>query len=612
MCGIAGYFGKKKLNQKQIKTILSIMKNRGPDASDYSYFKINNKNLYLFHSRLKIIDLKNRSNQPFEKHDKIIIYNGEIYNFQELRKILINKGYIFRTKSDTEVIISGYDYFGKKIFSKLNGMWSIIIFDKKKKKLIFSRDIFGEKPLYIYSYKKELVLGSEIKFLEKIKNSKFKPNIDKIKKTFILGYKSIFHDNETFCKEIKIFPNGYTSILNLKTNKIKEFKYWRLPRVTKFDNNFIEAKKIIKKKIIKSVKRKFISDVPCGVSLSGGIDSSIIAGLVKKNLKYQKVKFFSLIDKGVYDESDLISKTEKFLKIKVNKITINYNNFLDKLRDLIEYYDSPISTITYFIQSQLIQKVRRQGVKVLLGGTGADEQFTGYYDHFLQHYQDLKNNNKKKKFEENWKNSVLPFIRNKNLQKINFYDEKKNQYKNIFQSNIHNLTYLKFNKKFEVKEKKYCKNRLKNRMLNELFHEITPITLNHEDLNCMKYSIENRSPFLDKEIINYSQKLDNSILINGSRQKVLLRETFKKYLHPEVYNFKQKVGFNASLYYFLKNENKNKLEKFFYEKSEISKLVNMKLLYKNIKLCRISSDFAKFLFQVISIKIFLDYRRQNK
>ena len=130
-------------------------------------------------------------------------------------------------------------------------------------------------------------------------------------------------------------------------------------------------------------------------------------------------------------------------------------------------------------------------------------------------------------------------------------------------------------------------------MLNELFHEITPITLNHEDLNCMKYSIENRSPFLDKEIINYSQKLDNSILINGSRQKVLLRETFKKYLHPEVYNFKQKVGFNASLYYFLKNENKNKLEKFFYEKSEISKLVNMKLLYKNIKLCRISSDFCK-------------------
>ena len=146
-------------------------------------------------------------------------------------------------------------------------------------------------------------------------------------------------------------------------------------------------------------------------------------------------------------------------------------------------------------------------------------------------------------------------------------------------------------------------------MLNELFHEITPITLNHEDLNCMKHSIENRSPFLDKEIIHYTQKLDNSILINGSRQKVLLRETFKNYLHPDVYNFKQKVGFNASLYYFLKKENKNKLKKFFHEKSEISKLVNMKLLYKNIKQCKISADFAKFLFQVISMKIFLDYKR---
>ena len=609
MCGIAGYFGKKKLNLKQIKIILSSMKNRGPDASSYSYFKVNNKNLYLFHTRLKIIDLKNRSNQPFEKHNKTIIYNGEIYNFQELKKTLIHKGYVFRTKSDTEVIISGYDYYGKKIFSKLSGMWSIVIFDKKKNKLIFSRDIFGEKPLYVHSHKKELLFGSEIKFLEKIINKKFKPNIDKIKKTFTLGYKSIFHDNETFCKEVKMFPNGYTSDLDLQNNKIKKYKYWKLPKVSKFNNSLILAKKIIKKKIIKSVKRKFISDVPCGVSLSGGIDSSIIAGLVKKELKYKKVKFFSLIDKGIYNEGDLIQKTEKFLNIRVNKISINYDNFLNRLRDLIRYYDSPISTITYFIQSQLIQKVRKQRVKVLLGGTGADEQFTGYYDHFLQHYQDLKNNKKKNEFEDDWKNSILPFIRNKNLQKINFYDEKRNQYKNIFSSNVHNLTYLKFNKKIRIKEKKYSKNRLKNRMLNELFHEITPITLNHEDLNCMKHSIENRSPFLDKEIIDYTQRLDNSILINGNRQKVLLRETFKNYLHPDVYNFKQKVGFNASLYYFLKKENKNKLKKFFHEKSEISKLVNMKLLYKNIKQCKISADFAKFLFQVISMKIFLDYKR---
>ncbi len=609
MCGIAGYFGKKKLNLKQIETILSSMKNRGPDASHYLHFKVNNKNLYLFHTRLKIIDLKNRSNQPFEKHNKTIIYNGEIYNFQELKKTLIHKGYVFRTKSDTEVIISGYDYYGKKIFSKLSGMWSVVIFDKKKNKLIFSRDIFGEKPLCVHTHKKELLFGSEIKFLEKIINKKFKPNIDKIKKTFTLGYKSIFHDNDTFCKEVKMFPNGYTSILDLQTSKIKKYKYWKLPKVSKFNNNLILAKKIIKKKIIKSVKRKFISDVPCGVSLSGGIDSSIIAGLVKKELKYKKVKFFSLIDKGIYNEGDLIKKTEKFLNIRVNKISINYDNFLNRLRDLIRYYDSPISTITYFIQSQLIQKVRKQRVKVLLGGTGADEQFTGYYDHFLQHYQDLKNNKKKNEFEDDWKNSILPFIRNKNLQKINFYDEKRNQYKNIFPSNSNNLTYLKFNKKIRIKEKRYSKNRLKNRMLNELFHEITPITLNHEDLNCMKHSIENRSPFLDKEIIHYTQKLDNSILINGSRQKVLLRETFKNYLHPDVFNFKQKVGFNASLYYFLKKENKNKLKKFFHEKSEISKLVNMKLLYKNIKQCKISADFAKFLFQVISMKIFLDYKR---
>ena len=145
-------------------------------------------------------------------------------------------------------------------------------------------------------------------------------------------------------------------------------------------------------------------------------------------------------------------------------------------------------------------------------------------------------------------------------------------------------------------------------MINEIFHECTPTTLNHEDLNCMKHSIENRSPFLDKNIFEYAHKLDNSILINGHSQKILLRETFKKYLHPDVYNFKQKVGFNASLYYFLKNENQKKLKDFFCRKSQLSSLINMKLIYKNIEQSKTSADFSKFLFQVISTKIFLDLR----
>ena len=160
-----------------------------------------------------------------------------------------------------------------------------------------------------------------------------------------------------------------------------------------------------------------------------------------------------------------------------------------------------------------------------------------------------------------------------------------------------------------MNEKSYHKIRLKSRMLNEIFHEIVPITLNHEDLNCMYNSVENRSPFLDKKIFEYTQKLDSSILINGYSQKILLRKTFKNYLHPEVYKFKQKVGFNASLYIFLKNENENKLKKFFYEKSLISKFVNMKLLYQDIEKSRSSAEFSRFLFHVITIKIFLDLRK---
>ena len=145
-------------------------------------------------------------------------------------------------------------------------------------------------------------------------------------------------------------------------------------------------------------------------------------------------------------------------------------------------------------------------------------------------------------------------------------------------------------------------------MLNEIFHEITPVTLHHEDLNCMYNSVENRSPFLDKNLFQYTQMIESSLLIKGYSQKFLLRETFKKNLHPDVYNFRQKIGFNASLYLFIKNENKKKLKKFFYEKSPINKLINMKLLFKNIDQCKESSEFSKFLFFVISTKIFLDSR----
>ena len=165
MCGIAGYFGKKTFKLKEIKSILSLMKNRGPDSNKYVHFKIQNKNLYLFHTRLKVIDLYDRSNQPLEKHNKIIIYNGEIYNFKELRKTLIQKGYIFKTKSDTEVFLR-YLKMNKDIPNKdLDGMWSYAYLNKNEKKLTLCRDWFGEKPLYYLNKDNGLYYGSNINYI---------------------------------------------------------------------------------------------------------------------------------------------------------------------------------------------------------------------------------------------------------------------------------------------------------------------------------------------------------------------------------------------------------------------------------------------------------------
>ena len=161
MCGIAGYVGSSLISKKRISETLGLMKNRGPNNSSVLHKKIKNKNIFFLHTRLSILDLKKRSNQPFIYNEKILIFNGEIYNFIELKKLIQKKGYTFTTKSDTEVLIKGYDCYGAKIFDRLEGMWSLAIYDLKKNKLLLSRDRFGEKPLFFSKDKTGIYFGSE-------------------------------------------------------------------------------------------------------------------------------------------------------------------------------------------------------------------------------------------------------------------------------------------------------------------------------------------------------------------------------------------------------------------------------------------------------------------
>ena len=221
----------------------------------------------------------------------------------------------------------------------------------------------------------------------------------------------------------------------------------------------------------------------------------------------------------------------------------------------------------------MINKVKKK-FKVILSGTGADEQFTGYYDHFLQFFKNSKNRTKEN--IEGWSKGARKFINNTNLKNPKFYLKSKNEYSNIFLNNRDYFKVFKFAKQKFKKEKNFTSDHLRNRMFNEIFFEITPITLIHEDLNCMENSIENRSPFLDKSIFEFSSTIPTKFLISGNYQKKILRDAFKNVLDPIVRKNKKKIRFNASLFLFLDNEKKITLKNFFLKDKVMKNLIDMK------------------------------------
>ena len=228
MCGISGYIGDKKLNIETIKKTLYLMKKRGPDYQSYDLKYIQKRTVALLASRLSIIDLDPRSNQPFKDDNLTLIFNGEIYNFLELKSVLVKKGIIFKTQSDTEVLIKSYKYWGKNCVKKFEGMWAFAIFDKKKNIIFMSRDRFGEKPLFYYYDTKQFIFGSEIKFLIQLEQKKKlnQINLIKLKEYIVNGYKVLNKNNDTFFDKIKKLDSGTNLYLNLENMNLRSEKYY--------------------------------------------------------------------------------------------------------------------------------------------------------------------------------------------------------------------------------------------------------------------------------------------------------------------------------------------------------------------------------------------------
>jgi len=603
MCGIAGYIGQTNLSQDSVEKTLSIMKNRGPNCQKFIKDRFEQNEVILLHSRLSIIDIDKRSDQPYSKDNLIIIFNGEIYNFIEIRKKLINHGHHFQTNSDTEVIIEAYKRYRERCVEFFEGMWAFVIFDKKNNNFFFSRDRFGEKPLYILENESSIYFGSEIKFIFSLYGKSTGINSEKIRESLVCGFRSNFKKRDSFFIGVKELIPGTNMSITKGLKKTKK-KYWSLKF---FPEN--KSKKIIYEKVeellLRSVKLRLRSDIPIAFCLSGGIDSSTLVALASK-ISGSDITTFSIIDNDKrYDESDNIKNIVDHVKCK--NITINTSkiDFIPKMEKIISYYYSPVPTISYYIHNQLCQRIKEEGFSVVISGTGADEIFTGYYDHYLFWLYEMRNEENFEKLVDDMKNGYGLYINNPLLKDPLKFIQNKKYGDHLYQSleNFQNL--MKIRSKFNFSDKSFCSDMLRNRMLNELLEEIVPVILFADDLNCMMYSIENRSPFLDKELVSYMYSIQTKNLIQDGLQKYLLRQTSKNYLPGSIAKSKKKVGFNASINSLIDLNDKNNIDWLLCDSPiyEIVDKVKMeKLLTKDFH----SNEYSKFLFTFISSKIFMD------
>jgi len=604
MCGIAGYIGKKVIDEQRVSSTLELMRRRGPDHRDYVSLHHRDVNVVLLHSRLSIIDLDERSNQPFTIGDCTVVFNGEIYNYIELRRELEKKGIRFRTESDTEVLLQSYLVYGQECVDKFEGMWSFAIYDKVKGTLFLSRDRFGEKPLYFLQTSDGYYFGSEIKFIRTLLGSGLSVNYQHLYRYLVNGYKSLYKIGENFFEGIQEVPFASSLIIDPDLSCCLE-KYWT-PVCSPKEMSLQEAVEGFRHYLLESMRVRLRADVPLAFCLSGGVDSAAIASIAAKCYNYD-VSTFSIIDSDErYNELENIQATIDDLGCKHTLISANQDGFFERIKRLVEYHDSPVSTISYYVHSFLSEEISKRDYKVVCSGTAADELATGYYDHFNLHLYEMRNHKDYKKYLRDWQDGTGRFVRNQHLKDPQLYFERPDFRGHVYLNNDIFRQFLKEDFEEEFFEEKYDDSLLRNRMLNELFHEVIPVILHEDDLNSMMYSIENRSPYLDSRLFDFAYSIPSEYLIHDGYAKFILREAVKGILNEKVRTDRRKVGFNASinsLIDFSSKENKDYLLGHdrvfeFIDRDKIENLIQDKGPLQN--------SYSKFLFNFINVKMFLE------
>ncbi|MBL4889262.1 MAG: asparagine synthase (glutamine-hydrolyzing) [Candidatus Lindowbacteria bacterium] len=361
MCGIAGCFGSNPPDPDLVNKTLGLMKNRGPNNTDYVTFKNSEFFAGFLHSRLSIIDLDERSNQPFQIDDVTLVHNGEIYNYVELRKELEKDGVVFQTDSDTEVLLQSYLKWGEECVDHFEGMWAFAIYDVRDRKIFISRDRFGEKPLFYSDIAGTIYFASETKFIRSLSGTSLNVCTDQILRYLVNGYKSLYKHGQTFFDGVNELPPAHNMRIT-KDGGVEVYRYWT-PTYHPKKMSLDEAIEGVRHHLKESVKLRLRSDVPLAFCLSGGIDSTSIISIAVKEFGYD-VATFSIVDQDErYNETDNMNAVINDLGCKNTMIDVPNTGFLDRMEFLIDYHDSPLATISYYVHAYLSEAIAESGFK---------------------------------------------------------------------------------------------------------------------------------------------------------------------------------------------------------------------------------------------------------
>ena len=588
MCGIAGCsFPMIQDNpEAYLQKMNEVMLHRGPDDGDYCF----DHAMALCHRRLSIIDLSAKGRQPMQTEDKnhVIVFNGEIYNFLELRDDLLNRGYQFNTRTDTEVLLNLFREYGVECLQKIRGMYAFAIWDIKKRELFLCRDRIGKKPLYYFYDGKNIAFASEIKSILQIPGIHKKIDttavIDYLKYLYIPHPKSIYENIH------KLEPGHY---LIYRDGQIDIKQYWDIDFSKPLNNNADDIAGELISIISDSVKTRLISDVPLGAFLSGGIDSSAVVALMAK-MKTEPVKTCTIgFDESKYDESGYAKDFARQNNTEHHEYNVK-NEVASLIKKLVWHFDEPFADSS-MVPTYHVSRLAKETVTVAVSGDGGDESFGGYEKYSID------------QMENRVRNLVPRSI-------LNLLSSMFGNYKKGVGKKIHSLAhaammspaegfyvtntfsddfllsrlladpvlkatqgYNSYEHTYRYYKKANGEDHLSKILYTDLKSYLPGDILVKVDRMSMANSLEVRSPLLDHKVIEFAAKIPSILKVNEGSKKIILKDTFRKILSQEIMN-RKKHGFEVPLENWFRVELKQMAHDYLFTREYMNDFFNVAIV----------------------------------